>query len=300
MPRRLRHSSRLPLIVVACLLSLTLATCSNPTDDSANVLPSSKGATDGGGDSGCGQCDCLKVGTWYRFKELVLTSIDGYKDHAITQVLNPFWQTDIDNDELNFFMEVQKVSATEVTMRVVNGARVANGEDVCLLPYTAVEVIHPRQGCCLGASKPTGMNVYAGTDANPKNCAPYLPVKHAIPVRNAILDTKVIPDAVDGCTEVTGTLISGALGIAALKETCTCLNPNKPAEACETLSANFDDGKDPGCGGCSSKYQNLWSLLTKFKPALTFSCQTPDGEPAACLSARFSGVKIDAPPPDCK
>jgi len=300
MSSRIRPSARAITAAAFALLCGAVATCSNPTDDTPNKLPDPVGAQgDGGGDATCGTCDCLKPGTWYRYTELQLTSIDYHEDHVITQVLNPLRQADIDGGELDFFMEVQKVSASEVVVRVVNGARIANGTEICLLEYTGVEVVHPRQGCCLGASKETGMNVYAGTHVNPKNCAPNLPVKHVIPVRKAVLDTKVMPDGVDGCSEVTGTLISGSLAVAALEKTCTCLNPGKQAEACGDLDASFDDGKKPGCGGCSDKYQNLMSLLTKFNPKLTFECTAPDGSPAACLSARFKGVRIDSPPKPC-
>ena len=298
MPSRPRPSWRLALFVGFGALVAGVATCSNPTDDSENVLPMPAAAGDGhAGPASCGKCDCMKVGVWYRFDQLALTSIDGHTEHGLMNNLNDLWKADIAANQLNFYMEVKAVSDTEVTMRVVNGARIANGTEICLLDYTAVEVIHPRDGCCLGASKTTAMNVYAGTDLQPKNCAPSLPVKHAIPVGTAVLDTLVFPDAVDGCNEVTGAVLSGSLPVASLEKICTCLSGT--AEDCGDLDPGFTDGKAVGCAGCSSKYFNLMTLLSVFKPKLSFECTSADGKPAACLTARFSGVKIDAPPNSC-
>jgi len=300
MSPRFRHLAPVTSTAILAALCAAAATCASPVDDTPNKLPEPVVKADGNANTDCGTCDCLKEGIWYRFTSLELTSIDDHENHLITQVLNPLWEADIKGGELNFFMEVQKVSASEVTVRVVNGARIAGGDELCLLPYTGVEMIHPRNGCCLGDSKKTAMNVYAGTHVNPKNCAPSLPVKHAIPVRNAVLQARLQPDAVDGCSEVSGTVVSGSLSVASLQKTCTCLNPGKKAEACGDLEPDFkDEGKDPGCAGCSKKYQNLFSLLTKFPPKLTFKCTDPEGKPAACLTARYTGVRVDAAPKPC-
>ena len=296
---RLRPSWRLALGLGVVLIVGATSTCSNPTDDSENYLPvPTKGGDGGGGPVACGKCDCLKAGTWYRFNELSLTSLDGYTEHGLMNNLNDLWKADIAANQLNFFMEVKDVSDTEVTMRVVNGARLADKEELCLLDYTSVLVVHPRNGCCLGASKTTAMNVYAGTDANPKNCAPSLPVKHAIPVGNAVLDTVVLNDAVDGCDEVSGTVLSGTLAVESLENICTCLSG--VAEKCGTPDPSFVDGKELGCAGCNSNFFNLMTFLKVYPPKLGFNCSSADGKPAACLTAHFSGLKIDAPPPDCQ
>ncbi len=300
MSSRQRPARGVALTALFALLCAAAVMCSNPTDDSVNKLPEPVITGDGGGGGGdCGACDCIKVGDWYRFTELQLVTIDNMEGHAITQVLNPIWQADIDKDQLNFYMEVKAVSATEAVMRVVNGARVANATEVCLLEYTSVEVIHPRKGCCLNASKPTSMNVYAGTNLNPKNCAPSLPVPHAIPVRKAVLETRLMPDAVDGCSEVSGTVLAGSLARSALAKICTCLGVGQDAEKCGLPDPAYDDGKELGCNGCSKNYLNLLSLMVPFKPTLPFGCTAEDDSPAACLTARFAGARIDAPPKAC-
>lgn len=294
-----RRTAILPTLVVALALG-AVGGCENKVDDTPNNLPQSSDAKVEEVSAECAGCDCLKADTWYRFTTLELVSLDGDPKHSVIAVLNGLWASDIKNKELNFYMHIQEVSATEVKTEIVNGAREANGTEVCLLDYTRTPVVHPRAGCCLKDSGLAGMNVYAGTPIHPKNCAPTLDVPNAIPVRQSILQAMITDNAADGCTTIDGKVTQGVLSLASLKKTCTCLNPGQPAEKCEELIPSYDDGKDPGCGGCNSKFQNLHSLLSKFKPPLSFSCKDADGGPATCLTARYDAVRIDAPPPLCK
>ena len=184
---------------LACLA--VVAACSNPTDHKQNLLP---GGDAGGSDVALagdasatgGNCDCLAPGQWFRFDTLQLESLNG-EPHPITVLLNPLWQTDIDLHELNFYAEVTAVTADGVDIRVVNGARVGTKGDTCMLEYTSTHVHFPRKGCQLLLSDPAEMNVYAGTQATPKNCsvAPYPAVKHVIPIKKARLRL----DMAEGC-----------------------------------------------------------------------------------------------------
>ncbi len=271
----------------------------SPTNEKANLLAvADTGA--GGSDAADGTvgdtggklaCDCLKEGDWYRFDTLQVKSLDG-GPHNVIGVLNSLWTSDIKGKELNFYFRVEKVSATEVTVKVVNGARVdGTTDETCLLPYTEALLVHPRNGCTLDESAPSAMNVYAGTQTNKKNCAPKNEVPHSIEVRKAVMKAEVTSD----CGKViNGLVVSGALGRTALEQTCTCVNPGKGAEECGELDPSFKGGD---CDGCSSKYQNLKTLLQNFGE-LKWACEV-DGKPAVCLQATFSAVRLDQAPKIC-
>ncbi len=292
--RRLRSSRRrLPLLAIAGVLG-----CENEIDTTPNNL--NTGATDVvAADVAAGACDCLAKGMVWRFDKLTLDSIDK-KSHNVQIALNPLWKKDIAGNELNFYAEVLEVSATEVKVRIVNGARVVGSEtDICLLPYTSVEVTFPRDGCKLSPSAPAAMNVYAGTPANPKNCAPTIDVPHSIPVRGAVLEALVSAD----CGRIDeGVVSAGHLPEPALAKTCTCLTTgNQNSEACGEPDQSFADpnksADNPGCDGCNNKFQNLKTLLNNFGE-LEYLCKEGEDK-AACLTASFAGAKIDALPATC-
>ncbi len=253
-------------------------------------------------------CDCLAKGMWFRFDTLKIKSLDG-GPHLVINTLNPLWQNDIKKKELNFFLEVQDVTATEVKLRILNAARTDKTGNLCLLPVTESVVTMLRTGCKLKNALPTGLNVYAGTPANPKNCTTGLAVPHAIPVRNAFFEATVAPT----CDAVTdGLLFEGAIGRAALDGTCTCLlMGDQMAEDCGVADpkfAGYPSGKNEAgqpakfctecCKGCSDKYSNLNELLDSFGP-LKYGCKDEKGEQAVCLSATFSALPAQ-PPANCK
>lgn len=287
----------------ACTVSILLLAgalgCASPVDTSENRLPSvSSQPIDGDttesdttqGETSGGACDCLTVGRWYRFDSLVLTSIDG-KDHPVIATLNGLWGADIVALELDILLAVKAVSATSVTMSVMNGARIDGTQDICSLTDSAIEIVFPRSGCSLEASAESAFNVYAGTETYPKNCSTTLPVKHAIPVSRARLEGTLSDD----CGAIlSGKVPSGGLGQSQLDEVCTCLLlPGQPAEKCGALDASF---ADTTCVGCNAKYQPLGGLLRAFGEP-DWLCQTEDGKPAACLTADFTAVATDAPSP---
>lgn len=273
--------------------------CENKIDTTPNKLNSGDVAQETASDVASAGCDCLQVGMAWRFVTLQLDSID-HADHLVQGALNPLWKKDIQAYELNFFAEIKAVSATEVTVRIVNAARLANTKsELCLLKPTETTVVFPRQGCSLGPSATSAMNVYAGTPANPKNCAPKLPypeVTHVIPVRGAVLSALVSED----CSQLHDGLVSaGHLPKSALAVTCTCLTTGtQTAETCGTLDPAFAAN---GCGGCNKKYQNLLTLLKSFsgeKQDLEYLCKEGD-DPAACLTASFTGEKVAGLPGLC-
>lgn len=297
-PQRTARRSVGVAALYAVAIVIAAAGCENEVETTANKL--NTGATDVvTGDASGGSCDCLKKGMAFRFDKLTLDSIDK-GDHSVRIVLNPLWKRDIDNFELNFFAEILDVSATEVKVRIVNGARVAGSvSDVCLLPYTSAEVIFPRDGCGLSPSAPTPMNVYAGTPATPKNCAPAIDVPHSIPVRGAVLEALVAAD----CSRIDNGFVSaGHLPKGALSKTCTCITtPKENSEDCGAPDPTFvdgtKDGTNPGCDGCNARFKNLEAQLNALGQ-LEYKCKEGD-EPAACMTASFSGAKVEGLPAVC-
>lgn len=300
---------------LAMIGALVLGCEKNTLDETPNKLP----VADAGGDatglpgdtSGTVEtCDCLQKGMWFRFDTLQIKSLDGGQ-HQVIGVLNPLWQADIDAKELNFYLEVVDVAEKEFTLRIVNAARSGKpgSGEVCLLDSTQSVVVMQKQGCKIKNAQATGLNVYAGTPANPKNCTTGLEVPHSIPVRNAFFEAELSPK----CDRVNnGLLIEGSIGKAALDNTCTCLTlPGKTAEDCGIPDAKFagynsqknEDGKAAAfcttcCQGCNDNYSNLNELLDSFGP-LKYTCKDDKGGLATCLSATFSAPQIPAPPPKC-
>lgn len=289
-----RMKTRMVLWVLAVS---SAGACANEVDTSQNVLPwlSEREVVDAeevAPEVATGSCDCLTVGRWYRMDSLALTTIDG-KEHRAIPNLNNIWKADIAALDLSILMEVTAVDAASVTMRVVNGARIDGEQRVCRLDATAVDVVFPRDGCRLDASAESAFNVYAGTLDYAKNCSTTLPVKHAIPVSKARLEGNVSED----CGAILqGKVPSGGLGQAELGEICTCLLvPGKPASDCGALDPAFADN---ACVGCNAKYQPLGQLLNAFG-APDWLCTTESGAPAACLTADFTAVALEAGPEAC-
>lgn len=285
-------------VVFAVLAALALlGACSNPVDTSENKLPYQSeldtAVADSDADASNAGCGCLAVGQWFRFDALALTSLDG-GDHNVIGVLNGFWATDIAANELNIMFEVTAVSDSEVAVLGTVGARVDGTEDICVIESSAQTFVFPREGCRLKPSAPASINVYAGTETYPKNCSTTLPVKHAIPVDGAVLEG----DLDDTCSAISnGKVPTGVLGQADLGKICTCLPPfGQAADACGALDASYDPAG--ACQGCSDKYRSLSELLTAFGE-VSWSCTTRAGDPATCVTADFSAVRLPAAPSAC-
>lgn len=310
----MRRSLPCASILLAGLALSSLIGCENKQDASANVIPvidariaddsvadvaaDVTGVADATDAGAVTPCDCLQVGQWFRFTELKLLTLDGGA-HPVIGTLNNLWKTDIGHFELNFYFEVAEVSDSHVKFRVVNGARIDDKGNTCLLDAnssldTTVMMEHPRQGCHLKPSTNAAINVYAGTPTNAKNCAPALPIKHAIPVRGAALECNVAPD----CSALNdGMVLSGNFSKAALGKICTCITlGDQNADTCGVLDPKYASSE---CAGCNDKYQSLSALLDAFGE-LKYECTGDDGGPAVCLTASYHGVRIPTPPPSCK
>jgi hypothetical protein len=293
----------------------------NTVDDGKNKLPiadavsladtasSADAANLADGASAVDACACLQKGMAFRFSSLQIKTLDG-GPHLVIKTLNPLWQNDINNKELNFYIEIMDVADTEFTMRIVNGARTDAAGNVCTLPVTESTVVMHRDGCKMWNTVPTGLNVYAGTTANPKNCTTDLAVPNSIPVRNANFEAQIVPQ----CTGITqGVLVEGSIGKAALDGTCSCLTlGSSKAEDCGTLDPSYPgypstknkDGQPPEfctecCKGCvKNKYTNLKELLVSFGK-LNYKCKDENGLPAVCLSAAFEAPRVETIPVPC-
>lgn len=301
------------------VLALTSWACGvklsgNPVDESPNPLPGADIVQDvalaGDGTTSVDDCGCLQKGMVFRFDNLQIKSLDGNADHLVIGTLNPLWKGDIDKKELNFFIEIQDVTAGEFQLRIVNGARIDTAGAVCTLPVTSNVVTMKRDGCKIKNLLPTALNVYAGTSANPKNCTTGLEVPHSIPVRNVLFEAEIAP----GCGAITkGNLIQASIPKDSLDGTCTCLTVGgKPAEACGVPDPSYPGKPSPNnlpgepptfctecCKGCNSNFTNLKELLVMFGE-LQYSCQDEKGKPSVCLSAEFAAPKVEAMPADCK
>lgn len=304
------HATAATLLLAVGWGALAAAGCENEVDRTPNLLPGASDVAEpddapAPGDvpadappdvegSGSEPCACLVPGLWFRFDTLVVTSLDG-GEHPVTETLSALWEKDIEKLELNILMRVEEVTATEVRLTAVNGARVEGSTtELCILPDTAVEVVHPRDGCKLGESDKSAMNVYAGSTAFPKNCATTLSPEHSIHVRNVVVRSEATP-ACDGI--VNGEVVEGAIGEEELAATCTCLVYNDdPADVCEPLDPTFvkGEGEDAACHGCNANFQRLSTLVGAFQK-LEYTCTTPDDRPAVCLTATYSAVAVDAP-----
>ncbi|MEZ4265089.1 MAG: hypothetical protein R3F39_01835 [Myxococcota bacterium] len=288
------------LVRVALLAAMAGAGagCANATDSELNKLPSSTKVdvvTDTKPDTGpAGSCDCASVGDWYRFTTLAIDTLAG-EENILQPILNGLWAGDIAAYSLNILVEVTEVTETEVRLRAVSGARVGEpgSSEVCVLPGTEFEVIHPRSGCELQASQPTGINVFAGSTSKIKNCAPGLSPIHAIPARDLVLEATVSND----CSMITGgKVLSGVLTESALGSVCSCLKPK--LEDCSTIDPGYV-AKNGSCGGCNTDFSDLKGLLKLQGGIETFDCQSASGEPAICLSAHFEAARMDSSPMPC-
>ena len=270
------------------------------TDASGNTTPvppvtdAGASADDATGGELTGPCSCLTVGDWYRFDTLGLTSLDGAV-HPVISTLNPLWVADMDAFELNILFEVTAVTQSTLTVRAINGARVGEEGDLCILEDTGVTFNFPREGCTLKGSDESAINVYAGDETHPKNCTTVLPVPHAIPVQQVILEAELS----DSCDAINnGNVISGVIGEADLLGTCTCLLFGGDfSDACGELEADYVSDKGL-CAGCNDTYVNLEELLNGFGP-LDYLCTTLEEGPGVCLDGFFSAKRWDGTPPSC-
>ena len=272
-------------------------TDSAPTDSGVTDAGGTDQASRGGADTlndvaGSAACGCLKVGTRFRFTAFALTALAGDSKHLAIGQLNAIWKKDIGAKDLNFYAEVTAVTATQVELRIVSGARIAGTADkTCLLPGTAAELVHGRSGCALSEATASALHMYAGTLANPKHCSPATTVKNVIPIAGAKVALKVADD----CSALLGGTIEGAVAPSELAKVCMCLllGPNdKPEDKCFPDPTYSDDE----CAGCS----NLASLITALSAGKTpaAGCDAGPGK-GICINATFEAQRIATAPPAC-
>ena len=246
----------------------------------------------------CGPCpDCPQIGTWYRFDELQVTALDGDESHPIINTLNMIWTGDIERNQLNILFEVVDKNENEIRISALNAAFLSTEkDDFCLLPETKIEFVFNRDqvnGCGFTNPTPSGINIYAGSQEIPKNCAPNLELPHSIPVRNTILEGSFSRS----CDRIkSGNVVSAAIPKTQLGNICTCLAPQ--LESCKGPNPNYEGNLKGECVGCESSYlMSLESQLGSFQP-LKFECEA-NGDPAVCLSATFSAQRLAMTPDIC-
>lgn len=275
--------------------------CTNPVDGSENLLPtveradSRPPAADGGpGDAAVAVHSCAQLGDVYRFDTMEMVTLGG-GPHPLTNILNALWLADIERTELNVVFEVVESTATEVIFSAYNGARLAQGAGTyCGLSETEARMIYTRTEDGLVMSGTSIINVFAGAQAFPKNCAPGLEVPHTIPVRDVHFSLRFAEDCESFVSDGRQPVL---MYYAELAQICTCPTaPDAYAERCGVLDPDYDG---EGCGGCNSSYQNLLALMTNFG-GLAFDCVGAGGEQALCAEVEFSGVKVAEIPPTCE
>lgn len=244
-------------------------------------------------------CDCIAVGEWYRFTSLFPTSLGGDMRHPLVLTLKNLWATDINRFELNVMFQVTAIEGDRLTVLAMNAARgeLDTGE-VCTLPETIEElyfVRDPCDPCIVRMERPQQIHIYAGTPEIPRNCAPALPTRHAIPVTRIQLEARISPD----CSTLSDGRATGA-GIPApdLARICTCPGTNGPVENCEPIDPAHAGG---GCDGCNRNFQNLETLMVALnggRPMAT-ECPGDDGVPGVCIDASFTAARFAGETPIC-
>lgn len=247
----------------------------------------------------CGPCpDCPTIGTWYRFTELEIKSLDGDSEHPVINLLNTLWKGDIERNQLNILFEIIDKNETEVTMRALNAAFLSEEEnDFCLLPDTAINFVFQRDqinGCAFSNPEASGINIYAGTTEIPKNCALDADVLNTIPIRNTLMEGQFSRS----CEQIKiGNVLSASMPKSALGGICSCLSPQ--VDSCRGLDPSYPGNANGECAGCGPSYlMSLKSQLENFRP-LKYECEA-DGGPAVCLSAGFSADRLSMTPPVCQ
>ncbi len=286
---------------IAALSLLLLGACTNPVDDSQNILVAPKAT---------GSCtELLSEGEWYRFTKLAVTDLSGGQA-AVIDNLNDLWGADIAKRELNIMVEVVEIGSKDMTLRMVSGARAGTGDDppICLIQETAVALTMAITEEGLGDSEATSMNIYAGSMESPKTCATNDRPIHSIPVSKA-----VVQDV--GCNVDEGLVggnVVGAIGRAALETTCSCLTIGSPLlseEACGALDTSGESTEADPCGSCKGVktdgsevvYQNLITLLNLLNGGeLEWSETDDDGGEAAKVTSEFQARKYDDVPQPCE
>lgn len=238
-------------------------------------------------------CGCTPpAGTWYRFTQLEVTKLSNAVD-LVPQSLNLLWSKDITNLELNILFRLEGEESGNMKLSAFSGARVrpaseADPSTVCMLESSQFDTALPIAGCKYGPAEGVSLVVYSGTLDNPKNCVPEGKGEHAIPVSQVRLaaihtgDCSGDPDA----NYLEGQL-TGVIPKALLDVLCTCSKDSSDDCGPPDLDAPADFSGS--CKGCADSYSSLHGLLMLLNDGndISYDCTTADGQPAACLEAKF-------------
>jgi len=270
----------------------TLTGCSNELDDSKNIFPEDIVEEVAQGGESCSGCP--EVGQMYRFDTLIVDKLDN-QENPVTDVLNPVWAKDIELYELNIIFEVVEVTDTALNFRAVNAARVGFEGEMCLMGNTAIDMKMNRSGCEIQSSEAAGMNIYSGSETNPKNCVPGHSI-NAIAVQGVELAASLSED----CGNIiNGNIVKAYLPKDFLDRTCSCITTGSDqSDACLMPDPTYED---KSCGGCNDGFVALNTYLKAFSPGgkLDYLCENEDGQPAVCLGGSFSLTRLDAPIEEC-
>ncbi len=304
-PRLLRRMASVALVALlagGCAFDIDETPNSFPDPPVPDVTPPMPDASEGDGDVGAmpvETCDCLQVGDWYRFTSLAPTALADQPRHPLVLTLQNLWARDIERYELNVLFQVTAIDGDRITVQALNAARGELGSgEICMLPETLEELYFVRDAddpCTVRMERPQQINIYAGTPEIPRNCAPTLEKRHAIPVTNIQLVAKMSPD----CSELLDGRAEGA-GIPepALPLICTCPGISGPAENCDPIDAEFENGS---CDGCNPNFQNLYDLMVTLSRGMPLPAECPDadGVPGVCIDAAFTAERWLGETPEC-
>lgn len=301
-------SDRLRVSALGLALAVMAGACDFDIDESANRFPSDAlpdvpddlPRDDGADVAPVERCDCITEGEWYRFTSLYPTSLAGDPRHPLVRTLRNLWTQDIERFELNVMFQVTAIDNDRLTVKAMNAARGELGTgEVCTLPETAVMldfVRDPVTPCLVRMARPQAINIYAGTPTIPRNCAPDLPTRHAIPVTRIQLAARITPDC---STLEEGVASEAGIPRPDLGRICTCPGVGGPAENCEPIDPAFTNGQ---CDGCNANFSNLEVLMNAFSGGRDIPTECDDAEngvEGVCIDAAFTAARFGVTPSEC-
>ena len=192
-------------------------------------------------------CDCVGApdggtsrpgsgldGRTYRFTSMIIE-----EPYLLADLLNSKWAADLQDNILNVLFQVERSDPSltgypvrTATIRTASGWRTP--ADLRLPEDTAIEsfcMIRPTEEalelapdractnrCQLATSTPSSLNFFAGPESRPINCAPQLPLQHAIPLTE--VDARFVFN--EDCTMLLQGRLSACLERAAAEKICIC------------------------------------------------------------------------------
>ncbi len=250
-------------------------------------------------------CACLPpAGTWYRFTQLEVTKLSNAVE-LVPQSLNLLWSKDIANLELNIMFRLEGEESGAMKLAAFSGARVrpateADPSTICFREASQFDTSLPIAGCKYGPAEGVSLVVYGGTLDNPKNCVPENKAEHAIPVSNVRLAAIHTGNCSDNPDEnylegqLTGVIPKDLLDIL-----CTCSKDS--SDDCGPPDSSYPADFSGACKGCADSYSSLHGLLILLNDGkdISYECTTDDGQPAACLEAKFRASVVPGSPATC-